>query len=372
MDDQVQQSWEQGPIPEDLSRELHTAYVTYKGARDRLSAAVRARGYYSKGGKKGGGGKAGGKGKSKGKRKGIGQSLAEIKANSTCNSCFQPGHWSGDPECPKGQGKNGKGRSANATTTATDEQWDQEEYDNWWEEDDPEQQGEEETEAHEACVTSRVTERAREVMMRISGGSAATRSQPRAGNADDVRAVLASFGLQPSSSNRVTSTTSETLRLDVFHQKARQAMMVRKVREAHAQQTAPSGNLGLIVWDTACENTVTGATLMDNMRQHVLAPQLLDTHVVDENEYFRFGPGDPQASKQRYYVPCSIAGRPLIIKTSCVDDQDRPSLPWLGGRDLIETLGVVIDPQLLVCDIRALGIVGAPWSSALVVITLLA
>ena len=71
-------------------------------------------------------GKAG-KGKSQGKGKGfpvvksnlsIGdrkKRLQEIKSKSKCLKCGQVGHWSGDPQCPKGRG----GQAINKTPPRT-------------------------------------------------------------------------------------------------------------------------------------------------------------------------------------------------------------------------------------------------------------
>ena len=83
-------------MPEDLAREVHAAYATFKQARDRLSSAVKARGYYGPPKGKGKSGKGKNKGKNKGPQARNGLSLDELKAQSVCNACGGFGHWAGD------------------------------------------------------------------------------------------------------------------------------------------------------------------------------------------------------------------------------------------------------------------------------------
>ena len=91
-------------LPEGLAKELHTAYAGYRDNRDRLAAAVKARGFIKGKGKQKG--KDSGKGKTKdgkgGKSSGKarkGMSLTELKKITVCRSCGVRGHWEGDAEC---------------------------------------------------------------------------------------------------------------------------------------------------------------------------------------------------------------------------------------------------------------------------------
>ena len=393
LDDQVHE-YDGDPIPEDLGKELHTAYMTYRGARDRLSAAVKARGYWSKGSKPKGKGKDGKLVKGKTKKGGYGKSgygkrsgktLEEIKAHSTCNTCKGKGHWSGDPQCPgKADGSKPGPRAAHETNTdwtpdaQQDWSWDapgeydpQHEYDNWWEPDEYEEH-EEKTVDHEAYMTDRVNSTAKRIMDGLEHKSE-PRSSALASSASDrgppeVHAVLAAFGLQPPTSSSATTTAAEALALQAFRRPPRDVMMVNRVEQEVARRAGAAAvghpitksDVGLIVWDTACQNSVNGIRNMNGLRELILKPAELDVMVADECEYFRFGPGDPNLSKLRYSIPCSIMGKALLIKTSCIDDREKAPLPFLAGRDLMSCLGVVIDTERRVCDIRALGLAGVP------------
>ena len=45
--------------------------------------------------------------------------------------------------------------------------------------------------------------------------------------------------------------------------------------------------------------------------------------VTPEEESYRFGPGEPRVSTQRWHVPIGIGGKNMVIKTPTLED--RPS-----------------------------------------------
>jgi hypothetical protein len=95
--------------PPELTAEIHAATTQfrnkkseYRNARQRLSQAQQARGHF-----------AGGNKPSKsitGAARRPGETLAQVKARTTCKKCKQKGHWGDDPECPMNS------KSANAVT----------------------------------------------------------------------------------------------------------------------------------------------------------------------------------------------------------------------------------------------------------------
>ena len=97
--------------------------------------------------------------------------------------------------------------------------------------------------------------------------------------------------------------------------------------------------------DTACENTVGGLTAL-----HLVAKVLEDKFKVKptvhpEEESYRFGPGEPRISHERWHVPIGIGKKNMIIKTSTLDDRPpgQNKIPWLAGQDWLRFMAAVVD-----------------------------
>eukprot|EP00913_Durusdinium_trenchii_P008023 g7523.t1 len=96
--------------------------------------------------------------------------------------------------------------------------------------------------------------------------------------------------------------------------------------------------------DTACENTVVGSVylekVLNKLGEHGLMPI---TH--EENEQYCFGPGAPKTSTTRLSVPIGIDGKPLVIRTSVIqeDKQAANRVPFLAGQDWLVLMGAVVD-----------------------------
>ena len=95
--------------------------------------------------------------------------------------------------------------------------------------------------------------------------------------------------------------------------------------------------------DTACENTVVGKTILNRIitrwhSRHGLVPK-----VEAENEFYCFGPGQPQVSRERVHLPVGLGGQPLVISTSVIDDSEMSEIPFLAGQDFLTLVQAVID-----------------------------
>ena len=67
--------------------------------------------------------------------------------------------------------------------------------------------------------------------------------------------------------------------------------------------------------------------------------------VTPEEESYRFGPGEPRVSTQRWHVPIGIGGKNMVIKTPTLEDRhpDQNKIPWLAGQDWLRFMGAVVD-----------------------------
>ena len=101
-------------------------------------------------------------------------------------------------------------------------------------------------------------------------------------------------------------------------------------------------NKTYITIDTACENTVGGSKVLEEIF-YKWNNMGIGYEVKKENELYCFGPGAPQASLQRFALPIGVAGHPMVIQTSMVQDGESTSVPFLAGQDWLLFVGAVID-----------------------------
>ena len=98
--------------------------------------------------------------------------------------------------------------------------------------------------------------------------------------------------------------------------------------------------VGITVLDTGCIKTVSGQrwfnafvdTLRNETRNMISAEP--------SNNIFKFGGGTRLKSLGMFSVPCSIAGRNIVLKTDIVDQSD---LPCLLSKESMKKAGVCID-----------------------------
>ena len=95
-----------------------------------------------------------------------------------------------------------------------------------------------------------------------------------------------------------------------------------------------------IAIDTACENTVGGSKVLEG----IFYKWNNIYEVKNENELCCFGPGAPRPSLKRFALPIGVAGIPMVVQTSTVqDDGESTSVPFLAGQDWLLFVGAVID-----------------------------
>ena len=108
-----------------------------------------------------------------------------------------------------------------------------------------------------------------------------------------------------------------------------------------------ASDISLLMPDTASEKTVGTTYYLDRYEKEVLEPLGLRSVSHPQEEFFRFGLGEPQVSRERRAIPVAIGGIPLIISTSVVgprendfkpQDENLKRLPWFAGRDLLREL----------------------------------
>ncbi|CAK9009213.1 Fucoxanthin-chlorophyll a-c binding protein F, partial [Durusdinium trenchii] len=109
------------------------------------------------------------------------------------------------------------------------------------------------------------------------------------------------------------------------------------------QPTVEQGRIYLTI-DTACENTVTGSSGMEDILVKLKAIGLMPLQ-EPEREQYCFGPGPPKVSTVRLSVPIGIGGVPLVIRTSLIkEDEGAPNkIPFLAGQDWLVFMEAVID-----------------------------
>ena len=101
-------------------------------------------------------------------------------------------------------------------------------------------------------------------------------------------------------------------------------------------------NKTYITIDTACENTVGGSKVLEEIF-YKWSGLGIGYEVKNENELYCFGPGAPQPSLRRFALPIGVAGVPMVIQTSMVQDGESTSVPFLAGQDWLLFVGAVID-----------------------------
>lgn len=101
-------------------------------------------------------------------------------------------------------------------------------------------------------------------------------------------------------------------------------------------------NKTYITIDTACENTVGGSKVLEEIF-YKWSGLGIGYEVKHENELYCFGPGAPQPSLRRFALPIGVAGVPMVIQTSMVQDGESTSVPFLAGQDWLLFVGAVID-----------------------------
>ena len=149
-----------------------------------------------------------------------------------------------------------------------------------------------------------------------------------------------------------SSTVSRQVRHSTFSPGSPARGVNSNMRRAPTVQPGRS----YLTLDTACENTVAGTTVLQNISARLQGRLGLRTLLSPEDEQYCFGPGAPLPSRERWSVPVAVSGLPMVIHTSAVDDSRSPKIPFLAGQDWMVFANVCIDVGEHVCVIRELNV----------------
>ena len=100
----------------------------------------------------------------------------------------------------------------------------------------------------------------------------------------------------------------------------------------------PEGFAGYMVLDTGCQRTCCGKRWC---KAHYQCLKELNLHpnMVEFEDSFKFGKGDPSFSKYKGYFPSAISGQPLLLAASVLDKD----IPFLASNPLLTQLGAVFN-----------------------------
>ncbi len=100
----------------------------------------------------------------------------------------------------------------------------------------------------------------------------------------------------------------------------------------------PEGFAGYMVLDTGCQRTCCGKRWCKAHYQ-CLKEFNLHPNMVEFEDSFKFGKGDPSFSKYKGYFPSAISGQPLLLAASVLDED----IPFLASNPLLTQLGAVFN-----------------------------
>ncbi|OLP79373.1 Retrovirus-related Pol polyprotein from transposon TNT 1-94 [Symbiodinium microadriaticum] len=121
------------------------------------------------------------------------------------------------------------------------------------------------------------------------------------------------------------------------------------------QPTVETGRIYLTL-DTACENTVAGTTILQEITVNLQEKHNLQPIIEPESETYCFGPGEPVTSVERWFVPAGIQGAHSVICTSSIQDKAGAKIPFLAGQDWMVFVDACIDIGRNEAMLRELGV----------------
>ena len=108
--------------------------------------------------------------------------------------------------------------------------------------------------------------------------------------------------------------------------------------------------------DTACENSVSGTTILQSIAGRMQQQFAVKPIIRPESETYCFGPGEPTMSQERWMVPIGIRGRPCVIATSSIPDQNGSKIPFLAGQDWMVFMNACLDIGRHIAIFREIGV----------------
>ncbi|CAE7233125.1 GIP, partial [Symbiodinium necroappetens] len=108
--------------------------------------------------------------------------------------------------------------------------------------------------------------------------------------------------------------------------------------------------------DTACENSVSGTTILQSIAGRLQQQFAVKPIIRPESETYCFGPGEPTMSQERWMVPIGIRGRPCVIATSSIPDQNGSKIPFLAGQDWMVFMNACLDIGRHIAIFREIGV----------------
>lgn len=95
---------------------------------------------------------------------------------------------------------------------------------------------------------------------------------------------------------------------------------------------------GYMIIDTGCQRTCCGKLWLDahlkELKYYDMIPKM-----VSQRDEFQFGKGEPSIATCKAYLPSAIAGVPLLLGTSVLED----NVPFLASNSLLTHLGAIVN-----------------------------
>ena len=314
--------------PDYHDEELIEVYETYKQVRSKMNEVKKTRGFRSFG--------DGSRGQQPWKLTGsISARIEQAKRVSRCHKCGQLGHWK--RECKKGQmsstasSSSTPGHAKEVHIVGQDESWQdmtETDYLRLFHEIDEEVGGEfEGHEAHVADLRSSLD-------VTLDTGHDEVRQKALSSCDSGARSVdsLKEVGHLDSCTGR-----------SVLFEGLSSENQVEPDQEASEQYDADLERHG--VPDTACRRSLIGEQVLNRMEQHVIRE---GNKVIRRpcTMTFKFGNAGNLTSTEIALVPCSIAGRRIVLQLAVLPGTGSET-PLLMSKELLRTLGVVMDMS---CD----------------------
>ena len=320
--------------PEYHEEELIEVYETYKQVRSKMNEVKKTRGYRSFG--------DGSRGQRPWKLTGsISAQIEQAKRVSRCHKCGQLGHWK--RECRKGQ------MSSTASTSGASNQVKEVHIvgqEDWTEFSDADYlkmfhdvDNENDSEGHEVHVVE--TRSSPNVMLDSSNDEAGK----ALGNQLSARTAMVSKEAS------CVGTCTDWLRTDVFEALSSENQ-AGDDQEASGQYDADLESHG--VPDTACRRSLIGEQVLKRMEQYVVRE---GNRVIRKpcSMIFKFGNAGNLTSEELALVPCSIAGRRIVLQLAVLPGTGAET-PLLMSKELLRTLGVVMDMSTDSMHFKTLGV----------------
>ena len=310
--------------PQELSTEVLAAQVNYKAARQRLTNAVQARGFYQDSASKKKNEQA------RGAARRPGETIAEVKARTTCSRCGRYGHWQGDAECPmsgKGSGKNGAQVVPGGEVLIADAMA-----------------------SYQVGVANidytnrrRASPEPHDAGNDLFGNDLSF-SPVTAGHTSRALVTTSSQSTNPDQDSDVSSffliymaqlSVDDDLYVKYF------SVMTACLPETQKY----------MIIDTGCQMSVSGSE-WQQARSVELAKKNLRMRRYPEHKGFTFGPGKTKISSSRARIPAGIMGACVELRSSTIDGP----LPFLSSKGMQAAFGLVLDAERGTACFRNLGV----------------